>query len=724
MLSCANVFQLILRNGRSRGIQHTVAPWMLTVALIVPASAQYPIGHLRAIQPPVFQIGQATDTRLVGSDLVAVDRLWFSVPQMEATVQSRAAKPFAAEAQEPDFGHFSVVANAKPGIYEVRAVGANGASNPLRFIATDQPVVIMPGDASTREKAQAATIPGWIAGTVRASGFAYVSMKLESKEPIVIDAFARRIDSSSELEIEVQDESGRRLLRAQADPTREDPLIVFTPPAPGTYYLAIADHLFAGGDNAFFAIKLHQGSMVRWVQPVVVKRGQDASVRLFGLGLAGADGQTGAWQAVDQTIPAAEVVGSGSILVRPPGASVDGMSSDLLRPDDQYVSLTDSDVVLEQEPNDQFGQAQAVPIDHEVSGIFGEGRDADWYRFDVKKDQSYDLSVFSNRLGFNCDPVLGVFRVDEAADGSKNVVQVALFDDHADRAKQVNDPFRRSSVDPSGTFKADRDGTFYIRVGDHFSVLRDDPPIQYRLAIATPAPALRAYALVKQLRVDNANQYPSTSLSIRKGETIDLTVEVDRFNFNEPIQIEAAGLPESVKAPNVTIPAGSTSATLLLTASADASFEPTPISVKATGNIGDKTVTAQAVPIVCVIASGNVTTDPASCRTTSTLMLSQAADEAHASVSLQIPEAMPQAKPGETHTVKFDVTRRREFNAPLKFKALGLAGNWKVPEVTIDEKTARESTRSRFPRMPSQDSTRFIFDPTRRSKCYPMPPPI
>ena len=42
------------------------------------------------------------------------------------------------------------VANAKPGIYEVRAVGANGASNPLRSISSDPFVSVRAGRPSRR----------------------------------------------------------------------------------------------------------------------------------------------------------------------------------------------------------------------------------------------------------------------------------------------------------------------------------------------------------------------------------------------------------------------------------------------------------------------------------------------------------------------------------------------------------------------------------------------
>ncbi|WP_417736943.1 hypothetical protein [Rosistilla oblonga] len=666
----------------------TLALLLTTAGLSTQVSAQYPIGHLRAIQPPVIQVDQPTKVRLVGSDLVDIDRLWFSDPAITAALQTRPGKAFAAEATEPDYGHFEVTAKAKPGVYEVRADGFHGSSNPLRLIVTDLPVVTMPADTSTLEKAAAATLPCWVTGTVRASGFAYIAFQLDSKDPIVIEAAAGSIDSASELEIEVLDESGRRLVRAATDPTREDPVVLFTPPAPGKYYLAIADHLFAGGDNAFFAIKLHRGPVVRWVQPIAAKANTETTITLTGLGLEEPMGKVGPWQTAQRTITAPESAVATPPVGRPTTATMDRFLDDTLRVDGHSIALTDVDVNVEQEPNDSHPQAMPIAIDSEVSGIFAAGRDADWYRFDAKKDQTVKVDLFASRLGQTCDPVLGIFRVDTAADGKQNAVQVQFFDDHPARDKERTNPYHRSSVDPSGAFKADRDGPFYIRVGDQFSAANDGPPIQYRLTLRTPRPQFRAYALVKQLRIDNANHYPSNSLAVRKGETIPLVVEVDREDFAGEIQVAAAGLPDGIIARPSIISAGENATTLLLSAAEQAAFEATPITVTATATMGDTEFQTTAIPVVCVGPSANVTTTAAAARTTSTLMLSLAGDSSHASVDLTHPEATPQVKPEETHTVKCNVTRRMDFKTPLKFKAIGLAANWKVPEITLDEKTA------------------------------------
>ena len=55
------------------------------IALIVSPGvsfAQYAVSHLRALHPPVVQQGQTSSVRITGSDLVAVDQLWFSTPEI------------------------------------------------------------------------------------------------------------------------------------------------------------------------------------------------------------------------------------------------------------------------------------------------------------------------------------------------------------------------------------------------------------------------------------------------------------------------------------------------------------------------------------------------------------------------------------------------------------------------------------------------------------------
>jgi len=102
--------------------------------------------------------------------------------------------------------------------------------------------------------------------------------------------------------------------------------------------------------------------------------------------------------------------------------------------------------VLEAEPNNAVAEATPGTVPGAFDGVIGEANDVDWYKFDAKKGEVYDIRVWARALGSPLDSVLTVAN----AEGSG----IASDDDAA-------------NIDSSLRFTVPDDGTYTILVQDH-----------------------------------------------------------------------------------------------------------------------------------------------------------------------------------------------------------------------------------------------------------------
>lgn len=133
------------------------------------------------------------------------------------------------------------------------------------------------------------------------------------------------------------------------------------------------------------------------------------------------------------------------------------------------------------------------------------------------------------------------------------------------------------------TFTAPADGDYLVRLRDVRGFGGDD--YAYRLTIREPRP---------DFRLSVAPRNPN----VPRGGTIPITVTAFRMDgFDGPITLSLANLPAGVIATTNAIPAGHESATLLLTASADAKLaRPAPLEVIGKASAGGREIAHRANP--------------------------------------------------------------------------------------------------------------------------------
>src|SRR5206468_1158411 len=94
---------------------------------------------------------------------------------------------------------------------------------------------------------------------------------------------------------------------------------------------------------------------------------------------------------------------------------LDGIEHKLTGPNGMTVPvpiyLAKAPVVAEQEPNNTPAQATKVAVPADVAGQFYPQADADWYQFEAKKGDVWQIEVISHQSGLDSDPSLAIFRV-------------------------------------------------------------------------------------------------------------------------------------------------------------------------------------------------------------------------------------------------------------------------------------------------------------------------
>lgn len=97
--------------------------------------------------------------------------------------------------------------------------------------------------------------------------------------------------------------------------------------------------------------------------------------------------------------------------------------------------------------------------------------------------------------------------------------------------------------------------------------------ILFATALVTVASALGACRQQMEIRGPGEQKIEATtprSLTIRRGENVPLTVNIDRENLQGPVTVSVAQLPKGVAADRTSMTVDTTSATIVLKAALDA----------------------------------------------------------------------------------------------------------------------------------------------------------
>lgn len=655
-----------------------------------PLFAQLPLARLLTVFPPGGKAGSQFEVRLTGVDLDEANRLHFSHTDISA-------KPKLGENGLPEANKFlvTIATNVPPGVYEARVVGRFGISNPHSFVVGDLPETIAPTTNSSPANATAISLGTMVNGHSKANKVGFYKFAARKGQRILIECEAGEIDSRMDAALTLSDAAGKELQRS-----RGGGLLDFAVPADGEYHLKVYDFLFRGGGEYFYRLAVGTGPHIDFIFPPSGLAGKTGKYLLYGRNLPGGtpakdlaiDGKPLEQLEVEIELPGE--VASQKQFSSPQklaDATLDAIEYRLRTPpgvsNPVLLSFTTGPVVPEQQPNDQPAQAQSISPPCEYVGQFYPAGDRDWVTFDARKGDVFWVEVFSERLGLPTAPFVLIQRVTKNDKGEETVSDIKEL---SDTDSNIGGPeYKTATRDPSGRFEVAENGTYRIQVRDLFNASLADPRLVYRLSIRKETPDFRLVSVAQPpppLNKDAKEALLWTPL-LRRGETLPIRVMTfRRDNFNDTIELKAENLPAGVTCNEAKIEKDKSSAMLMLTATENAAGWVGPIKIVGKAKIGTAEVTRDARGGTVNWTVTDYNNEAIQSRLTRDFVLAVSGVES-APISIEPSEnrLWETAEAGKLK-IPIKLTRRADFNASLKLKAVGIAALDKLKEIEVDGK--------------------------------------
>ncbi len=596
--------------------------WALLGLGLPAAQAQQPtlpFPRLFTVTPPGGKIGTAVEITIGGADLEEANALYFNHPGFKVERVPEPAKPPAkpdakpgdkpadkpeakpeAKPEPPKFvpNKFKVTieGNVPPGIYDVRAIGKWGVSNPRAFAAGELNEVLEKEANNDVPQAQKidlnTTVSGVINPNVDVDLYSFTGNK---GQRVLIVCEASSIDSRADPRVELY--HGNRLLAANRRYLDRDAVLDYVLPADGEYLVRVTEftHIF-GSPEHFYRLSVSVGPRIDAVFPPLVEPGKPAQVTLFGRNLpngqpepkAQLDGRPLDKLVVSLTPPAdpldrQRLVFSG--MIPPPTAGLDGMEHRVKNAagssNPVLLTYVYAPVVLDNEDNDTPEKAQTVPVPCEVCGRIEKKRDRDWYVFTAKANEIYTIEGYADRLGSPMDLFFELRRAD-------NKQSLGEVDDPPQNDVLSLVKFNTRSDDPKTRITIPADGQYQLFVSSREADLQAGPRHIYRVSIRKDQPDFRL------VLVDNNDSNPD-ACTVRQGGNADLQVLIFRHDgFEGDVTITAEGLPQGVTCPPQVLGAGLKQTSLVLSAAADAPAWAGEIKIKGTATLNGQQVVREA----------------------------------------------------------------------------------------------------------------------------------
>ncbi|QDU60314.1 hypothetical protein Pan216_11530 [Planctomycetes bacterium Pan216] len=660
----------------------------VTVLLTGTAIANLPVARLATIRPAGAQRGTSTAVTIEGSDLDEVDRLLFSHPGISATPHKRAPALFE-EGEQLVTNRFTVniAKEIPPGLYEVRAVGHFGVSNPRIFAVGLSPEAEEKEPNSKPADAQEVSLDTTINGRIDSPGdqdlYHFQGKKGQS---LTAQLLGQRIDSEIEARLVLLDPDGQALAKSRPVFSK-DPLLHALLPADGDYVLRVEDIRYAGGARYPYRLELSTKPLVTSAFPLAGPAGRRSSFTLYGYNLPGGAPRSKR----DDGDPNLQRL---SVLVDvPPGAGNDRPRETSFPPvSDAFIDsftyrlparrgpsnplrlgIATEAIVREHEPNDHPDSAHRIPIPCEVAGRFDHSADRDWFLFDGNRGEQFVIDVVAQRLGQPTDPLLVVEQV------SPNRRQLTETDD----AVPAGADFVTSthSDDPTFRLSIPEDGTYRVLVYDQFGGLSTKARDGYRLLIRRAVPDFNLIAIPRQITSDR-NRSALWSTFLRRGQTDRVEVlAFRRDGFSGPIVLTAEGLPQGVSASPITIAPGQSRGSLILRADDNAPAFAGPWRIVGKATIDKREVTHEA-SAGTLVESAVRDQHSGDTRLASRLMLGVGAAESYPfSVGLGTP-ILETSRAGKLE-IPVRIKRRGDFKEAVVLTPVNLPPRAKAAAVTI-----------------------------------------
>ncbi len=410
-------------------------------------------------------------------------------------------------------------------------------SNPRRFVVSNLPTVAEADGNDGRHSAQEVPFPGAVDARLEsAARLDWFQFEGRAGQNLILRCRSRSLDGTVEPAVTLFAPSGREI--AHSSGRRREPLIIADLPVDGSYGIRVSDRAYRKTDGSFYRLEVEAGPRIHSVFPDLVTAGRRTNVVVYGSGLPSpqetrgvltggvfplermksaltADAMTAGrgWRAAPHPFPT---------IVPSVVQSVNSVAR---------VQLSQGPVITEDESQTaSVASAQLLSIPTLLNARFDRRGDVDWFAFDAKKDETFRLDLYGDRLGRQMD--LDAVILDE---GGKTLVTFP------DRGVPKNLPalLSAASLDVSGNWKAPTDGRYRLVVRDLYGSSLFGVDRTYVLHLRRSEPSFRLIVLPP-------DEKSPAGYSVPQDGFLGMTVYVERRDgFDRPIVVRAAGAGES-----------------------------------------------------------------------------------------------------------------------------------------------------------------------------------
>jgi hypothetical protein len=414
------------------------------------------------------------------------------------------------------------------------------------------------------------TVNGIIASIDDEDSFTF---QLKKDVRLICEVAAQQIGSLLDSYLVLRDANGTEVANSGLG-DGFDSVLDYTALETGKYTLHIRDIRYKGGDGYGYRLSIGELPYLETIFPLGGQRGTENTITVSGANL-----DTVA--SIQISIGTETSAGEQSLRVQTPSG---------LATNPHPFAIGNWVEMVETEPNNTTGNANAVTTPITLNGKIEKSGDVDWFSFEIKEPQLLVFEVEANKLSSNLDALLTLYGPGKPMDGSDEMA----WNDSKEQVLMVNDD--DASTDARADARIDWNfeaaGKYSVAIRDLNNQGGETYPYRLNIRPLEPDCELRVVALNirnQPIAMDNPR--------VSRGSSVTLQVDVTRLDqFDGPIRLLCPDLPKTFDVSPTIVGADQNRAMLTITAPWDAPLGLMPLSIVGVCAVGGRQIERTATP--------------------------------------------------------------------------------------------------------------------------------
>ena len=537
---------------------------------------------LTGVFPQGGQQGRSVDITVKGTNLGKATAVWFSGSGITAEIKEKTGQAAVlfngagVSGRVPTDGQLvaslTISSSAPLGVQQIRIVTPYGVSNAGSFVVGNLREIVEEETSEALEMesdwiALPVTVNGEIASIDDEDSFTF---ELKKDIRLICEVTAQRIGSLLDSYLVLKDANAIEVANSGLG-NGLDSVLDYTVLETGKYTLHIRDIRYKGGEGYGYRLSIGELPYLETIFPLGGQRGTENTIAVTGANLEMVE-------SIQVSIGAETPKGEQSLRVQTPSG---------LATNSRPFAIGSWLEMLETEPNNTAGNANAVTTPITLNGKIDKSGDIDRFSFEITEPQLLVFEVEALKLSSKLDALLTLYGTGKPMEGSEDM---AGWDDK-EQVLMVNDD-AISGADARIDWNFEEAGKYSISIRDLNNQSGETYP--YRLNIRPLEPDCELKVIALNIRNQPA---PMDNPRVNRGSSVTMQVDVVRLDqFSGPIRLLCPELPKTFDVSPTIVEAGQNRAMLTITAPWDASLGLMPLSVVGVFAVGNRQIERVATP--------------------------------------------------------------------------------------------------------------------------------